>query len=107
MLLLVRRCDGGRIRLLPEHAWADNTNLDKVRGARVPCRRPLHAIRGAALTLGPCCPCCCAGQALRVLEPIKLKYGLALSWGDLIILAGDTAIETMVRRQQHGLPFCV
>merc|ERR1719461_1914826 len=42
-------------------------------------------------------------KALQLLEPIKNEFGEGLSWADLIVLAGTTALE---EAGAPAMPFC-
>jgi len=65
-------CDGARIRFDVERSWGDNAGL-------------IPGPHEDSKTI----------TALELLAPIKYKFGNALSWGDLIVLAGSVAIEEM------------
>ena len=71
--------DGGRQRFEPERSWDDNTNLDKA-------RRLLWPLKQVLLQFMLC--------SLLYLTTVQ-KYGSSLSWGDLFILAGNAAIESL------------
>jgi len=42
-------------------------------------------------------------KALAILKPVKDKYGAGVSWADLIVLAGNVALE---RGGVEAMPFC-
>jgi len=72
-------CDGARIRFDVERSWADNAAL-------IPGPHEDAKVQpGDRKTI----------TALELLAPIKYEFGNALSWGDLIVLAGSVALEEL------------
>jgi len=72
-------CDGARIRFDVERTWDDNAAL--IPGPHEDAK----VAPGDRKTI----------TALELLAPIKYEFGNALSWGDLIVLAGSFALEEL------------
>jgi len=89
--------DGGGQRFDPERSWDDNTNLVRQHLNECGCQTsrssllflPLVFVAGLYIHIYS------QDKARKLLEPIKAKHGLGLSWGDLIVMAGTVAIEDM------------
>lgn len=64
---------------------------------------PRDAANSALVNATPC-PCSVPTQrVLALLAPIKAKYSVTLSWGDLIVLAGTEAVRA---GGANGVRFC-
>jgi len=77
-------CDGARILHDPEKSWGENVGLVIFSDID---NRPSDDV-----------------LAVDVLQPIKDSYGDDLSWADLIIIAGTTALEQM---GGHSVDMCL
>lgn len=78
--------NGARIRLSPEREWPENVGMDKVKQlARFRHTRARPKLTASLLLL--------LVQIMGVLASVKSKHATGLSWADLIVLAGQVALE--------------